>query len=86
MKIATFQLSAKKLMKTKMPETDKPKLAELAVNLKRLSQTLKKLDEGDMETLEVLLDPEAMAAVREARNSAPLLSHRRAFGHVARIV
>jgi hypothetical protein len=73
-------------MKTKIQGTDKPKLAELAGNLKRLSKTLKKLDESELETLDVLLDPEAMAAIREARNSAPLLSHRRAFGHVARKV
>lgn len=73
-------------MKTKIQGTDKPRLAELARDLKRISRTLKKLDESELETLDVLLDPEAMDAIREARNSAPLLSHRRAFGHVARKV
>lgn len=54
-------------MKTRPKDTEKTDLVKLAQDIKRLARTLKKLDESELETLDVLLDPEAMAAIREAR-------------------
>lgn len=54
-------------MKTRPKETEKTDLVKLARDIKRIARTLKKLDESELETLDVLLDPRAMAAIREAR-------------------
>jgi hypothetical protein len=71
-------------MKTRPKDTEKTDLVKLARDIKRLARTLKKLDESELETLEILLDPKAMAAISEARKGKTIsLKDSRAFRNLS---
>ena len=56
-------------------------LSNLAFMIKELVRIIQQLDENELETLEILLDDEAMKALKEGDVNPEYFTHREVFGH-----
>ncbi len=65
-----------------MPATKAPPsvdLSNLAFMLRELADKVQQLDEEDLETLEILLDEETLARIREAQRCTEYVSYEEVF-------